>query len=165
MKNNTVMKTDSFSAKSIVLLLLMILFVPAVSYAGWTWTQQTSAGNRDWGGITSSSDGTKLAAAVSWGTDGSGGYIYTSTDSGATWTEQTSSGSRYWGGITSSSDGTKLAAGDEVSYIYTSTDSGATWIERTSSDSRFWQSITSSSDGTKLAAGDGWGTDGSGGYI
>lgn len=53
--------------------------------------------------ITSSSDGTKLAAA-------SKGYIYTSTNSGATWTKQTDAGSRRWTNITSSSDGTKLDA-------------------------------------------------------
>jgi hypothetical protein len=71
----------------------------------------------NWQSITSSADGTKLAAVVS------GGSIYTSTDSGATWTERTSAGSRYWQSITSSADGTKLAA--VVAYngsIYTSTD-------------------------------------------
>ena len=103
----------------------------------------------NWYSITSSSDGTKLAAVVS------GGYIYTSTNSGVTWTEATSAGSRAWSSITSSSDGTKLAAtigGYDDDYIYTSTDSGATWTEQTSAGSRNWYSITSSSDGTKLAA-------------
>ena len=65
---------------------------------------------------TSSSDGTKLAAAEY------SGSIYTSTDSGATWTERTSAGSRYWQSITSNSDGTKLAAVAAYNgYIYTST--------------------------------------------
>ena len=57
-----------------------------------------------WQSIASSSDGTKLAAVVS------GGFIYTSSDSGATWTERTAAGSRNWSSIASSSDGTKLAA-------------------------------------------------------
>ena len=48
--------------------------------SGATWTERTSAGSRDWQSITSSSDGTKLAAAEY------GGSIYTPTDSGATWT-------------------------------------------------------------------------------
>ena len=49
---------------------------------------------KDWFAITSSSDGTKLAA-VAWN-----GNIWTSTDSGATWTEDTSVGST----ITSGAD-------------------------------------------------------------
>ncbi|HVV38844.1 MAG TPA: hypothetical protein VHD31_00785 [Candidatus Paceibacterota bacterium] len=121
------------------------------------WTQRPSAGNRSWSSITSSSDGTKLAAVV--GLD-SAGYIYTSTDSGATWTERTGAGSHKWGSIASSADGTKLVAvvggpgegQSELGYIYTSTDSGATWTQRTGSGSRDWISVTSSSNGTKLAA-------------
>ncbi len=111
-----------------------------------TWTQQTASGARYWYGITSSDDGTKLAAVTD------GGYIYTSTDSGATWVEQTASDERNWTGITSSDDGTKLAAVTDGGYIYTSTDSGATWVEQTASGARYWYGITSSDDGTKLAA-------------
>ena len=91
-----------------------------------------------WTSITSSADGTKLAAVVS------GGSIYTSADSGATWTEQTAAGSRYWSSIASSADGTKLAAVVESGSIYTSADSGATWTEQTAAGSRGWQSIASS---------------------
>jgi photosystem II stability/assembly factor-like uncharacterized protein len=120
----------------------------------YSWSQVASS--QIWWSITSSSDGTKLAAVVA----GAGGNIYTSTDSGATWTQQTASGSRDWRSITSSSDGTKLAAVVNNGYIYTSTDSGATWTERTNAGggvtgaslNRYWASITSSSDGTKLAA-------------
>jgi hypothetical protein len=116
----------------------------------YTWSQVASS--RGWQSITSSSDGTKLAAAAS------GGYIWTSTDSGATWIQRTASGIRIWLSITSSSDGTKLAAvaydgGGYSGYIYTSTDSGASWTEQTASGIRDWRSITSSSDGTKLVAG------------
>jgi hypothetical protein len=146
--------------------------LPPVTASGGVWTQQTNAGARTWYGLTSSSDGTKLAAG-DYGT-GSGGYIYTSTDSGATWTQRTGAGSIVVASITSSSDGTKLAAGDFGSfsagclcfpggYIYTSTDSGATWTQQTNAGARTWYGLTSSSDGTKLAAGD-YGT-GSGGYI
>ena len=117
------------------------------------WTQQTNSGTRSWTCISSSSDGTKLAAGDM------GGYIYTSSDSGVSWTEQTGSGQHFWYSITSSSDGTKLAAVDNYGYIYTSTDSGASWTERTGSGARNWNVMTSSSDGTKLAAVD------SGGYI
>jgi photosystem II stability/assembly factor-like uncharacterized protein len=110
-------------------------------------TRSNSSGNRSWRSITSSSDGTKLAAVVAVG------YIYTSVDSGATWTEQRSAGARSWRWITSSSDGTKLAAVVAAGgYIYTSADSGATWSERTNAGDRTWRTISSSSDGTKLAA-------------
>jgi cysteine-rich repeat protein len=97
---------------------------------------------RSWQSITSSSDGTKLAAVGNWG------QIYTSTDSGVSWTPRESY--RRWQSITSSSDGKMLAAVVEGGQIYTSTDSGVTWTARESN--RNWGSITSSSDGTKLAA-------------
>jgi uncharacterized delta-60 repeat protein len=120
----------------------MVLLGPA----GATWTVQSGAGARDWRAITSSADGTKLAAVV-----GYFGQIYTTTDSGVTWTERESS--RQWRSITSSADGTKLAAVDEGfsgGKIYTSTNSGATWTARASD--QLWKSIASSSDGTKLVA-------------
>merc|ERR1712159_151808 len=105
-------------------------------------------GLQKWRSITSSSDGTKLAAVVD------NGHIWTSTNSGATWTENTSTGSaKDWRSITSSSDGTKLAAVVVAGNIWTSTNSGATWTENTPTGSaKDWYSITSSSDGTKLAA-------------
>jgi photosystem II stability/assembly factor-like uncharacterized protein len=109
-----------------------------------TWSQVGSS--LPWKYITSSSDGTKLAAVAP------SNFIYTSTDSGATWTARPASGSRNWYSITSSSDGTKLAASADT-YIYTSTDSGASWTGLQVSSVRPILSITSSSDGTKLAAG------------
>jgi hypothetical protein len=105
-----------------------------------TWTARDSS--RNWFGIASSSDGTKLAAVVT------GGQIYTSTDSGVTWMARDSN--RNWFGIASSSDGTKLAATVNGGQIYTSTNSGVTWTARDSN--RNWYGIASSSDGTKLAA-------------
>ncbi len=94
---------------------------------------------RSWSSVASSSDGTKLVAAVF------GGQIYTSVDSGATWTARESS--RLWNRLASSSDGTELVAVTS-SQIYTSTDSGATWTARESN--RSWLSVASSSTGTKL---------------
>ena len=116
----------------------------------YSWTQRKNGFVGDqmsWSSITSSANGSKLAAV-----DGNNGSIYTSTDSGATWTEQTAAGSRDWSSITSSADGTKLAAATYGGSIYTSTDSGATWSEQTAAGSRNWRSITSSADGTKLVA-------------
>ena len=88
------------NATIISIMMAMILFMMIVvdvspAFAGFTWTAQTAAGSRDWIAIASSSDGSKLAAAVDMG------YIYTSTDSGATWTGRTGSGSHRWNDITS----------------------------------------------------------------
>ncbi|MDB5181209.1 MAG: hypothetical protein JWO54_972 [Candidatus Saccharibacteria bacterium] len=94
-----------------------------------TWTQSTAA-VMDWQTIASSTDGTKLAAAVL------GGFIYTSTDSGATWIERTAAGSRNWQAIVSSADGTKLAATARSGLVYTSTDSRVTWTAQTTAGSR-----------------------------
>jgi hypothetical protein len=93
----------------IALLSIIFLVAPvgAVFASGITWTNQTtgtSASGLNWQSITSSSDGTKLAAAIF------NGDIWTSTDSGATWTNQTtgtSASGLFWSSITSSSDGTK----------------------------------------------------------
>ena len=73
-----------------------------------TWTEiSTGRGTgTDWYSVTSSSDGTKLAATAFHY-----GHIWTSTDSGATWTEHVFTGpGKWWTSITSSSDGTKLTA-------------------------------------------------------
>jgi photosystem II stability/assembly factor-like uncharacterized protein len=64
--------------------------------------------------VASSSDGTKLVAAIS------GGAIYTSSDSGVTWTK-TGAPAGYWSSVASSSNGTKLVAVVSYGCIYTST--------------------------------------------
>lgn len=119
--------------------------------SGATWTEQPAAGVRNWQLITSSSSGTRLAAAVS------GGSIYTSADSGVTWTEQPAAGARRWGSITNSADGMKLTVVDRFGangldgYVYTSNDGGVTWTEHTELGKGNWCSVTSSADGMKLA--------------
>jgi photosystem II stability/assembly factor-like uncharacterized protein len=116
--------------------------VQGLRYASTAWTAVGPKPLR-WKAITSSADGTKLAAAAERG------KIYTSTDSGATWTEQ-GAPTASWNSITSSEDGTKLAAVGSNAQIYTSADSGVTWAAH--ENSRNWISIATSSDGTKLAA-------------
>ena len=138
----------------IALLSIIFLVAPvgAVFASGITWTNQTtgtSASGLNWQSITSSSDGTKLAAAIF------NGDIWTSTTTGATWTNQTtgtSTSGLNWFSITSSSVGDKLAAAIFNGDIWTSTDSGATWTNQTTGTSAsglFWSSITFSSDGIK----------------
>src|SRR5581483_11214596 len=98
--------------------------------------------SRNWYGIASSSDGTRLVAVVN------GGQIYTSTDSGATWTARESN--RGWRGVASSSDGSKLVAAVQGGQIYTSTDSGVSWTARDSA--RSWITVASLADGKRLVA-------------
>lgn len=113
---------------------------------GTNWTLATTT-SFIWNSMTSSSDGSKLAATES------NGYIWTSSDYGVNWVDQMSSGSREWGSITSSASGQYLAAtvrnnGD----IWTSNDYGATWIDQIGSGQRNWTAITSSANGKYLAA-------------
>ena len=125
---------------------------PFTNWRTWLYTRgvQTISvgGTKNWHGITSSSDGTKIFATVKFGN------IWRSIDSGTSWTEDASVGAtKRWQDITSSSDGTKLAAVVYGGYIYTSINSGETWIKDTSVGTiKTWFSITSSSDGSLLAA-------------
>lgn len=128
------------------LVLFSACFISNVSADSvWEWSEQTGSGlKRWWYSIASSSDGTKVVAV------NSGGYIYTSGDSGVTWFERTDAGTKNWQSVTSSSDGTKLAAAVSGGYIYTSVDSGEHWTEQAESGSRNWQNIASSADGKKI---------------
>ncbi|MDD5139354.1 MAG: hypothetical protein PHY43_03720 [Verrucomicrobiales bacterium] len=103
-----------------------------------------------WASCTSSTDGTKLAAAAR------NGFIYTSTDSGTTW-QTNNSPTNSWQSLASSADGAKLAAAANGGKIYTSTNSGLTWAA-TSAPSNSWISIASSIDGSQLLAGSAAGT-------
>jgi hypothetical protein len=151
-QHQTIFKKLSYSALALAITLLPVLTNTHQAIAtsqDYTWQKANTnltGDQKSWSSITSSADGTKLAAGVI------SGSIYTSTDSGTTWTEQTAAGSRYWYSITSSADGTKLAAVAYGGSIYTSGDFGTTWTEQTAAGTRSWYSITSSADGTKLAA-------------
>jgi photosystem II stability/assembly factor-like uncharacterized protein len=110
----------------------------------WTFSEATTAGSRSWRGVDSSSDGTKLVGVV-----GSGGRIYTSTDSGSTWTVRGVAGA--WVGVASNYNNLIIAAVDrnpsaEGQGIYVSIDSGATWNKRETS--RLWSAIACSNDST-----------------
>jgi hypothetical protein len=111
----------------------------------WVWVEDFSVGStKNWRSVTSSDDGTKLAAVVE------SGSIWTSTNSGSSWTNrETTNSNIYTSTITSSADGTRLAAvGGNI--IWTSIDSGSSWTNR-KTISNLQKSITSSADGTKLA--------------
>jgi len=118
--------------------IIMAGSIPGNIGASWT----ARATTRNWTGIASSADGSKLVAVVS------GGQIHTSTDSGVTWTARDSN--RSWSAVASSADGAKLVAVTYGGQIYTSTNSGITWTARDSN--RDWFVVASSADGTKLVA-------------
>jgi hypothetical protein len=121
------------------------LFTVADPAFAQTWTQ-TSAPSTNWVSVTSSADGSKLAAAVYRG------GIYTSTNSGIAWTQSSAPANNYWRSVASSADGIKLVAvsfGIYTSGIWISTNSGNTWIQ-TSVASNEWTSVASSTDGSKL---------------
>jgi prepilin-type N-terminal cleavage/methylation domain-containing protein len=117
--------------------------------ANWTALYTHAGTSLHFTSITSSLDGTKLAA--SWSDTNS--YVYYSTDSGVTWS-QSSSFTLGISSIASSSDGSKLVMSTIDGRIYTSTNYGANWVLRTNinaSSGRAW--VASSSDGTKLVVG------------
>ena len=95
----------------------------------------TSAGSRNWRGV-SSHDGVTMYGAVD------NNYIYKSTDGGETWTALTSAGSRRWLDV-SSHDGVTVYGAAYNNYIYKSTDGGETWTALTSAGSRYWQGVSS----------------------
>jgi hypothetical protein len=100
-----------------------------------------------WKCITSSADGTKLAAV------GIYSPIYLSTNAGNTLIPADSPGG-YWSSISSSSDGGHLFAAMRVNYggtIYRSTNSGAAW-HLTSAPVRDWVSVVSSAAGDRVVA-------------
>jgi hypothetical protein len=70
------------------------------SDSGVSWTARES--DRNWFGVASSADGSKLVASVEHG------QLYTSSDSGVSWTARESN--RYWWNVASSADGSKLVA-------------------------------------------------------
>lgn len=116
--------------------------------AGYTWTNQSAAGNRYWNSLASSSNGKYVAGAT--GT----GAVLVSADYGTTWTDRTPPISgRFWVGITSSADGSHLALADgSPGDIWTSTNYGLSWTDQTNSGSNGWSSIAGSADGNRLLA-------------
>ena len=124
--------------------------------SGLTW-QETTAPSQVWHAVTSSADGSKLAAVVQYG------GIYTSTNSGESWAQATNAPTAFWNAIASSADGSELiAAIPGAAYvagaIYISTNSGTTWNLTSAPNDEDWMSVSASADGSKLlaTAGDGW---------
>ena len=121
--------------------------------AGDNWTQ-TSSISASWTHISSSDDGTKLAAASY-----SSFNIALSTNSGVTW-RYIRPGTSFAVGwqVASSSDGSILLAGDNnreagLAHVYTSTNSGTDWTRRTNGvGSEYWYCMGMSSNGQIMVA-------------
>ena len=105
---------------------------------------------QQWYAVASSADGTKLAAGSRG--NGSGGLIYTSTNSGADW-QPAAAPTNYWRTIASSADGTRLIAAGDVFGVYLSTDSGNSWTHAGLPPFPQW-TVASPAAGTKLVAAD-----------
>jgi len=116
--------------------------------AGVDWGSSTTQ-VADCQALSSSSDGSKLAAVVY------GGRVYTSVDFGANWTLINTSPvnvNKNWKSITSSTDGSRLAAVVTNGQVYTSSNFGANWTLQLASPTTNWTAICSSADGSRLAA-------------
>jgi photosystem II stability/assembly factor-like uncharacterized protein len=126
----------------LIILLLVVGFSHNLQSQSWT---VTSAPTKNWCAVASSSDGTKLMAAVS------GGGIYVSTNSGVTW-NLSGAPTRGWYSIAASADGSNLVASatGNSAGIYTSTTMGVTWAYQTNLS--FIESVASSTNGMNLLA-------------
>ena len=130
-------------------LLLSFITLPTSSALD-TWTAVTGPGadqteTRQWVGVASSSDGSRLAAS-------SYEAVWISSNSGVTWTLSNPADANYRG-IASSSDGSKLLlASSNNTKLQRSTDSGATWSQLSNSVTQSWHKVASSADGEVLAA-------------
>src|SRR6185312_4489212 len=109
--------------------------------SGMTWesTQTATSGSepqRPWTGLTSSADGTRLAAVANFTP------IFISTNGGANWIQ--TGPAAVWTAIAASSDGMKIVAADQQKeLIYLSSDGGVTW-NPTNAPKKRWRSLTSS---------------------
>jgi hypothetical protein len=93
-------------ASLFIFLMAVSAFIPSAAFGDYsTWTDQTLAGSHAWYAITSSSDGTKLAAV-----DATPRRHLNLHRLRRPRDRQTTAGSRSWETITSSADGTKIAA-------------------------------------------------------
>ena len=128
---------------------------------GKTWTNLTSAGNRSWYGVSSSSDGQTILAAA-WND-----MVYLSKDGGNTWTSNPGTvtgssdagvtpastlGTTTWTGTAVSRNGQYMAvasSGNGSGHVWYSSDGGNTWTQHGVSN---FQAVSISDDGNVIAA-------------
>jgi photosystem II stability/assembly factor-like uncharacterized protein len=124
--------------------------------SGASWSRTSAVSN--WVSVTSSADGSRLAAASyqynSNAPAASHSSFFTSTNAGGTWT-QSSAPNRPWIALAASADGQKLVAAAGGS-IYTSTNAGGTWTSNSVPSAYPWTAVASSADGSQLVAAAGF---------
>ena len=125
--------------------------------AGRHWVNR--GGDRQWTGVASSADGTRLVASE-FGHRQRGGNLYLSDDGGATWNPR--GPKRLWTACALSADAGLIAATTAFAKIYISTNFGQLWHSR--EERMNWTGIACSADGQKLVAVDN-GTNAAGGHI
>ncbi len=127
------------------------VYLSTNSGANWTQTSDVPSEDWDWGCVSSSAKGDKLAV-VAVAPQSSNASTYVSTNSGATWTPIPNF---YAAAVASSADGNKLVCAASAEGIDTSTNSGLTWNLSYGMFNTNWQAVASSADGGKLFAA--WG--------
>jgi photosystem II stability/assembly factor-like uncharacterized protein len=113
---------------------------------GASWTELTSAGNRNWSSINCNSTGSIVVASVA------SGFLYKSIDGGSNWTALTAADARNWEQIFVSEDGNVIACIVFTGLIYVSTNGGTSFTPNTSFGTRPWRGLSGSSDGSVLFA-------------
>jgi hypothetical protein len=114
--------------------------------SGKNWSENLSAGRRNWYKVASSIDGSKMAAVDT------GGFIYTSEDYGGNWKASTSVGQKIWWSIDMSDDGQVIVAVAEDSNIVISNDFGNNWNLVLALKDKAWNSVAISGNGMKIFA-------------
>ena len=119
----------------------------------WDETRPAGDANKNWYGVASNSDGSRLIAVVS------GGLLYDSADGGETWQQScggdvTCDVNRAWAAVASSSDGSHLIAGASSGRLYISGDYGATWTEKQPAGAadKAWRAVAVSPDDSYMIA-------------
>jgi photosystem II stability/assembly factor-like uncharacterized protein len=120
--------------------------------SGAFWSRTSAVSN--WVCVTSSADGSRLAAASyqynSNAPAASHSSFFTSANAGGAWT-QSSAPDRPWTALAASADGQNLVAVAGGS-IYTSANAGGTWTSNSVPSGYPWTAVASSADGTQLVA-------------
>ena len=124
--------------------------------SGASWSRTSAVSN--WVCVTSSADGSQLAAASyrynSNAPAASHSSFFTSANAGGAWT-QSNAPDRPWTALAASADGQKLVAAAGGS-IYTSTNAGGTWTSNSVPSAYPWTAVASSADGAQLVAAAGY---------
>lgn len=120
--------------------------------SGATLNQLTSLGQRSWGAVDVSDDGSRIVAmSVAYQRIN----VHTSTDRGATWTLKSAFHSEYitdWPVVALAPNGTELIAGGDNKALFRSTDFGTTWTQLTSAGTGSWKKVKYTSDGATIMA-------------